>query len=147
MIRTYDPALVVATWLGIPISGYADGTFIECERQTDTYSSQAGSGGEVARVRSRDRRGTITFTLMQSSPVNDLLSAALKSDELLGNGVGPFMCKDLNGTTLVMGSNAWGKKPPKVEFGKELGTRVWTLECEVLNETVGGNTLTIGTEL
>lgn len=138
MSTTYDPAYVVASFLGIPLSGYADGTFIAVERNTESFTLMVGAGGEAARARSRNSSGKITFTLLATSPVNDLLSAVWQADELSGAGVGPCFVKDVGGTTLCLANNAWIQKVPKIEYGKEVGTREWVLECESISIKVGG---------
>jgi hypothetical protein len=135
---TYDPALVVASFAGIPISGFADGTFVAVERNNDSYTLMVGAGGEAARSRSRNSSGKVTFTLMATSPVNDLLSAVWHADELLGTGVGAVIVKDMQGTTLCVANNAWIMKPPKVEYGKEISTREWVIECESIYMSPGG---------
>lgn len=136
--RTYDPAYIVCSVLGIPISGYADGTFVKAERSEDAFKTHVGAGGEVARARSRNMTGKVTFTLLATSPVNDLLSAASHLDELTGQGVGRVFIKDVNGTTLVLGANSWIVKPAAVEFGKEVTNREWVVECSYLYLHSGG---------
>lgn len=137
--RTYDPGKHFVMFNSVPISGFADGTFITVERTSEAFTSVAGAGGEVARVRMRDRRGAIKFTLMAVSPVNDLLSAVAALDEATGAGIGPLSIVDGNGTTLVVATNAWIKKLPSVEFSKDMPNRDWELECEKLELNVGGN--------
>lgn len=137
---TYDPSSVVASFAGVPLGGFADGTFIGVERNNDSFTLMVGAGGEAARARSRNSSGKVTFTLMATSVVNDLLSAVWRADELFGTGVGVVIVKDLNGTTLCIANNAWIMKPPKVEFGKEIGTREWVIECESVYMKSGGTT-------
>jgi hypothetical protein len=137
--KTYDPGLVVVSIGGNIISGFADGTFINVERTSDSFSKQVGADGEVTRVRNRDRSGSITLTLMSSSLSNDILTALHKLDELSGTGVVPFLLKDLAGTTLVSAQSCWIRKPANVEFGKELSNREWTLDANPIDMTVGGN--------
>ena len=135
---TYDPALVVASFAGIPISGYADGTFVSVERNNESYTLMVGAGGEAARSRSRNSSGKVTFTLMATSPVNDYRSAVWHADELLGTGVGSVIVKDMSGGTLCIANNAWVQKGPKVEYGKEISTREWTIEAESIYINAGG---------
>jgi hypothetical protein len=135
---TYDPALVVASFAGIPISGYADGTFVSVERNNESYTLMVGAGGEAARARSRNSSGKVTFTLMSTSPVNDLLSAVWHADELLGTGVGSVIVKDMQGNTRCVANNAWIQKAPKIEYGKEISTREWVIEAESIYMTAGG---------
>jgi hypothetical protein len=131
MARTFDPGKVIVTFAGNLITGFAAGTFISAERAEDTFSAEAGASGEVARVRNRNKLGTVTLTLMQTSPSNDVLSAQAKRDELSGTGAGSLLVKDLGGTTLIASPSAWIKKPPAVEFAKELSNREWVLEGEL----------------
>lgn len=138
MSTTYDPALIVASFLGVPISGYADGTFVSVERNNESFQLMVGAGGEAARSRSRNSSGKVTFTLLSTSSVNDLLSAAWHADELTGSGVGPVIVKDMSGGTLCRANNAWIQKAPKVEYGKEISTREWVIECESLYINAGG---------
>jgi len=106
---------------------------------SDTFNSVAGAGGEVARWRLRDKRATVKVTLMASSQCNDLLNAIADLDENLGAGIGAFDMSDGHGTTVATSTNAWIKRKPSVDFGKELGTREWEIECESLDFTLGGN--------
>lgn len=138
-VKTYDPGLVVITVGGNVITGFADGTFINVERTSDSFSKTVGASGEVVRVRNRDTSGSITLTLLGSSLSNDTLSALAKIDELTGAGVVAFMLKDLAGTTLVAAESCWVKKPANVEFGKELSNREWTFDTGPTVMGVGGN--------
>src|SRR4051812_46637986 len=119
--KTYDPKRNVLAFLGLNITGYAEGTFIKVARGADTFTKHVGSDGEVARTRSRDKSGSITITLMGSSLSNDDLSVAAALDELRGDGVGPILLKDLQGSSIAGGPNAWVRKVPDLERAKELG--------------------------
>ena len=136
--KDYDPAGIQMIFAGNPITGYAAGTFVNAERTNDTYQTVAGADGEAARAKSNDRSGTVTFTLMQTSAANDLLSALALADELTGDGVGPLLIKDLNGTTLVQAETAWVQKPANVEFGQEMSEREWVIATGFLQIFPGG---------
>jgi hypothetical protein len=123
---------------GSPIIGVAEGTFITVERSEDSFSTTTGSDGETLRVRNRNVSGTITFTLMQSSPSNDILSTAWQLDEKYGRGVAPFGMAELNGTTMAAGPNTWVQKPPTIERGKEASSCEWVLATDRLEMFVGG---------
>ena len=98
-------------------------------------------GGDVARARTNDRRGTVTFKLMQTSDTNALLSALRNADLLAPNGagVGALEVRDLQGTTLLSAAEAWIKKMPQTAFDREIGAREWVIRCAVLEGVVGGN--------
>ena len=137
-IHTYDPALVFPSLAGLVLSGFADGTFIEAERNEDGFALTVGASGEAARAQSRNRSGRVTFTVLATSQVNDALSALAAQDELLGTGVGVFHMTEGNGTTVLHAENAWIMKLPKVERNKEIATVGWAIECEDLEVFAGG---------
>lgn len=141
MFRNYDPGRVVMTFSGILLQGFMDGTFISAERAEDAFSTSVGASGDVTRVRSRDRTGTVTATLQAASPTNDLLTAVAWQDELFGLGYGPLMVKDLNGTMLISATVAWIKKFPTAEFADEASGREWAFDCAELVMNVGGAVL------
>ncbi len=137
--RTYDPAEILCSYLGIPITAFGPDTFVTAERNEDAFMLAVGAGGETARARNRNRSGRVTFTLLASSPENDLLSQAYLLDELRGEGVGPLFVKDRLGTTIVAAQNAWILKLPAIEYAKEVGVREWTIECDRVDIYEGGN--------
>jgi hypothetical protein len=136
---TYDPDEVIVTFAGNILSGFADGTFIEAERNEDGYTLKVGADGEGVRSRNQNRSGLFTLTLQQSSASNDVLSAIAAADDLGGPGVFPFQIQDNLGRTLVLGANTWIKKRPKVEYGKEASDRQWVFETVHLDPNVGGS--------
>lgn len=136
--HNYDPSRIVATFAGILIRGYADGTFIGAERAEDAFAKSVGAQGDVTRIRNRDRSGMVTFTLQAESPSNDQLTAKAVLDELFGTGTGALLVKDLNGTTLLHAEVAWIRKLPNVEYAKDGGSREWVIDCAELEMSVGG---------
>lgn len=136
--RTYDPAGIIFTFGGILISGYAPDTFITATRNSDAFTLQVGAGGQTCRSRSQDKSGTITVSLMQSSPTNDVLSALADIDEKTGSGLGAVLIKDVNGTTVISAENAWIKKKPEAPFAKEASIREWVIETGELDHFIGG---------
>jgi len=139
MVTTFDPKLVVITVGGTPISGFADGTFIRVERETDTFTKVVGADGFVSRAKSNNKSGSITITLAQTSNSNSVLNALSTADELSNNGVVPCMIKDLSGTSTYFSSSAWVRKPSNAEFGKEISNREWVLDCADISMKTEGN--------
>lgn len=138
-MSTFDPSKVLVNFHGFTLGGYADGTFIEAERDSETFSKTVGADGEVAWLKSADDSGTIKFTVLQTSAANDILSAELFRDELTGVAVGPVFIKDLTGRTLVMGAEARLQKPAAISLGKDIEAREWTILVAHLKVQVGGN--------
>lgn len=139
MLPTYDPKLVILTLGEIFVSGYADGTMIDAVRDGDSFTKVKGADGEVARVRNRDRSGSVTVTLMQSSMTNDAFSALLAADELFGTGVRPLMLQEVGGKTLIVSDRAWLRKPANAGYANTMGDRQWVIDCASLEPFVGGN--------
>ncbi len=137
-MHTYDPNEVVVNFANQELGGYADGTFVEVSRDSDTFSDVAGADGEVCRVRSRDQRGTIKVTIKADSATNDFLTALHRSDELAGRSVYSTEVAELNGSTICGGPEAWLIKYPDVGYGKDLGTREWGIRVAQLGMGVGG---------
>jgi hypothetical protein len=138
--RQYDPIQVIANVGGRDVSGYATGTFIEAERAVDAFTTVVGSDGEITRVKSQNRIGTIKITLQQASPLNDYFSSLATSDELSNGGVVPILVTDKNGTTVIQAGKAWVKKKPNATFADAAENREWIFESGSLNLTHGGQT-------
>ncbi len=138
-VKTYDPKQVIVIVDGSQMSGFAEGTFVKVGRHEDAWSLQIGADGEGTRSKSNNKSGTITFTLMQSSDSNVILSALAQLDELSNAGAVAVMVKDNSGSSLYVAEQAWIKKVADSEFGKEAGHREWVLETNILICNVGGN--------
>ena len=138
-VRTYDPKQVLVIIGGIPMSGFADGTFVSVERTSDTFTKVSGADGIISRSKTNDRSGSLKFTSAQTSPSNDILTGIALADELANAGVVPVLIKDNSGRSVYVSAFGWVKKPPVSEFGKEITNREWTLDLADLDVFVGGN--------
>jgi len=138
-VRTYDPASVSVLIGGVPISGFADGTFISVERNNPKFQMVSGADGIVSRSKSNDKTGTMTLTLAQTSPSNDVLEGIAALDELSSTGIVPVMVKDNSGRSVHFAGNAWIQQDPTAEFGKELSNREWTFDLADYVPFNGGN--------
>lgn len=141
--RTYDPAEHLASFLGNPITSWGPDTFIAATRNEDGWTPTVGAGGEGARTRNRNRSGRVTFTLLASSPENDILAAAAELDERTGEGSGPLFIKDRLGTMVVHAESAWIVKKPDLTRAKALGTVEWIIETLELETFAGGSLLPV----
>jgi hypothetical protein len=136
-VVTYDPKKFVII-LGAHIAtGFADGTFIQIERASDTFTKTVGAGGDVARAKSNDRSGRVTLTLMNTSPTNDFLSGQALADELDNSGKFVFSATEIAGTTVIQGSEAWVVKPSAIQRSKNIDTTVWAIDIAQMNVVVG----------
>ena len=137
-VKSYDPKDVVVNVGGVPMQGFADGTYINVTRSNDSFTSVSGADGEVARAKSNDKRGEMTLTLLQTSLSNDVLSGFAKLDEAANAGVVPIIIKDLTGLTVLFSGNGWIKKPADFERGKEIANAEWSLELADMDVFIGG---------
>ena len=137
-VATYDPGEVQCIIGGTPISGYADGTFVNLAWASDLFTKTVGADGEVSRAKSNDRTGTLTLTLLQTSASNDVLSGYAEADRLSNSGVVPVLIKDASGRTLLL-ATGWVGRYPDVNFAKDDQQRAWQIHLAQVNAFIGGN--------
>lgn len=138
-VKTFDPKMVVITFGVIPISGYAEGTFVSVNRSGDAFAKSKGAGGDVERINRNQGDFEVTVTLQQTASTNAELSAALAADQVTNAGVFPLTIKDLLGKTLFFAPQAWIRKDPEWEDGDDLNSRAWTFDTGIGANLVGGN--------
>lgn len=140
-MKVYDAKAVSFSFANIQGVGLADGEFLVIDNESDAYGDVIGTDGETTRFRTNDDRANVTFRLMQSSSMNDKLSAIHALDKLTSNGagLGAFYAKDTNGTSEYSGENAWIRKPPAVSFDRSAKEREWKIRVAKLVRTDGGN--------
>ena len=138
-VATYQPDFVTVAFAGIPITGFAPGTFVNAARNNDSWNLSVGSGGDATRAKSGDKSGRVTITLLGSSASNASLSALAAVDEKAGTSVYPLLVKDLSGADVVTAGTAWIVKPPDLEKSNEETNREWIFETDDLEIVAGGN--------
>jgi hypothetical protein len=143
-VKSFDPKKVTAIACGLLIDeGFGEDTFVKVTFKSELWETKVGSDGQVCRVRINDNTAEVEFTLMQTSIVNVRLSALLALDLLGSNGagVGPFLLKDEQGSTIIESSACWISKVPDVEMGKSAKERVWKfmLSDAITGSIFGGN--------
>ena len=139
MLKTYDANEVSVIIGSRVILGLIQGDAVVVARESDAFSDSVGLDGEVTRSANKDKRGTVTITLQQSSDDNDFLSLLSQVDELSGAGTIPLLIRDANGTSLYTASEAWIQKPADGSISQEAGERAWVLRCANLKMFSGGN--------
>lgn len=142
-VRTYDPKSVIITIGGVPMSGFSDTTFVEIAREEATWTKVVGADGYVTRGKTNNFSGTITLTLKQSSPSNDILSALLAADEVSNSGIVPILIKDLSGNSTYFSAQGWVQQYPSSTFGKEINDREWIIALADIDLFVGSNAETV----
>jgi hypothetical protein len=121
------------------MSGFSDGTFLEVDRNEPTWNTVVGADGLVTRGKTNNFTGTVTLTLKQSSPSNDILSGLMAIDEATNRGVFPILIKDLSGDSIYFGGRCWVTQYANSTFGKDISDRQWTLMMDEADIFVGSN--------
>lgn len=148
MAKVYNANEVTLDIAGIraaEIGGWADGEFIRGpEMDSDAIVDVVGTDGEVTISKSNDRRATFTIRVMQTSDLNDVLSAlynlTLSSPGIAG--VGPFHMRDRQGRTKHQAPSCWIAKPPDGSWDRTAGVREWKIRVDQLDRFDGGNNRT-----
>lgn len=140
-LKNYDSKAVAMVFLGIPISGLAEDTFVTVDRNEDSFNLTIGADGEGARSKSNNKSGTVTFRTLQTADCNDFLTAAIVADEASSSGVsiGPLLVKDNSGRSLYTAEKAWIRKPPQAAYARGIEVREWVVETDALIMGVAGN--------
>lgn len=134
-LKSYSPEDVLMVFAGVPISnGLAEGSFVEIEPNANMFEDAVGADGEVARVKSNDRRATVRFRLMNTSSDNAKLSTIANLDKKTGGGIGPLMIS-VKGTNIVyLAAKAWIMREPTVAFSNNsIETMEWEIRCASLD--------------
>jgi|GEM_PF-404983 len=113
-VRQYDPRDVAVVVDGHTVVGFADGTFVEAEKNEDEVTMDVGAQGDVTFVDAADNTGTITLTLKHNSPSIAKFMELRKSKE-------PFSIRitdrNFQGDVSVGGSQARIQKAPAFSRG------------------------------
>mgnify|MGYP001589919823 CR=1 FL=1 len=141
ILTNYSPDFVDVIFNGITITGFADGTFIEVEREVDTFTKKVGSLGDVARTKSLNKSGKITITVMDTHPVNDALATVISNDEQDAQSFGAFSMKDRSSNTEVRATEAWCMRVPKVTRAQATANVVYVFEAASIFIHHGGSVI------
>ena len=127
--NTFDPKKVQATFGLIPLGDWGKGTFIKVTQDGDDFTYEKGADGSYDRINNNNNLVTVEFTLKQTSPLNDLLSAMRLADKSGNVGGVPLLIKDFGpgGTTLVALTKASIVKAPEIVMADSLQNRTWTI--------------------
>jgi len=141
-MSTYDPKLIQASFNGVILADFAEGTMIKVTEEDDHFELKQGGAGATEWVNKNMNRYSVEFTLLQTSPVNATLSALLAADKLSNAGAGPFLVKDngVSATSLVSLPECRIVKSPGAEYADSTTGRTWTLKGAGAGAfVIGGN--------
>lgn len=138
-LYTYDAKRLLVNIGGVPISGFADGAFVEITANGQQFSQVVGADGITTRVKSNDYGAVMTLTLSQTSPSNDVLSGFLLADRTANLGVFPVLIKDLEGNTLIFSATAWIQQFPDITYSNEISNRAWSIAMADVDLFIAGS--------
>jgi hypothetical protein len=112
--------------------GISSEPFLEFEFPDD-FEYEKGADGLLIRCNTNDTEVHAKMSLMRSSKENDKLSLARTADLKVGGGagVGTFLHKDNNGTTLIASPRCWIHKLPNFTVARKTGVVVWDLVMQI----------------
>src|SRR5574343_1685959 len=133
-MKVVDLDQQIITLGSVRMQGWAEGDAVTIEFDGPAFNYVSGADGEGVRSKNFNRSAVMTIRLMQSSAVNDLMSAIHLADMLAPNGSGvlPAQVKDLQGTTYLAGRQAWIEAPPNVTIGPTGQPREWKIRIHRL---------------
>jgi hypothetical protein len=123
-VRTYDPKKVTVIADGKFVTGFAEGSFIECEKDEDIFSAKVSAQGDVAVAISNNPLGTISITLSQTSPSVSLFDRLAKTKKVFPISV----ISNNNPKEKIYGTKAMVKKPAKKGFSDKIEDREYQIQ-------------------
>lgn len=141
MLATFSPSDVVMTINDYQLSDFAEDSFIEINQNSQRFRQVRGIRGKHSRIHTRDRSGTVTFRIMQTSNQNNILSQIANDDDINFTGLLLVNIVDVGGTTGVQFGNAYLEGLPNLSFqSSTTSPREWRLNFEFITRyDVGGN--------
>jgi hypothetical protein len=136
-VNTFSPTDVKFIFGGYTVVGW-DG--ITISRSSQGFTPVRGIRGKHSRTRTRDTSATITITLIQSSPSNDVLSQVHAMDLVEGTGRLAISLVDKSGRSKFSSNEAYILGYPESKYSGSIEYRVWTIYCQTTDTyIVGGN--------
>lgn len=138
-IASYSPEDINCLAFGIPLGGFADGTFITISKDKVPYGATETADGQVARLYTNSQTYTISLTFHRGSTSNDILTKLWQLDEFSQVGKFPLFIRDLSGTDLFFSTNTWIEGIPNMVQSTNFDTRTWILRSSQAVINVGSN--------
>ena len=141
MAHYLDPKQFHIVFGGVKMEGFSESTMAKFEFVSESMSDVVGVDGEVSRSPNMDRRATLTVSLMQTSPTNDLLSVIYRAGRAGVNGgdVAAARIEDSNGRLVIAAPEAWIMDTPKPTWGKTASEYEWVIRLANCEAFFGGH--------
>jgi len=144
-LGTYSPddcvAIITYGEIAHAVSGYAEGTFITAEYMEPYSTMVRGVGQHAYRVFRDNDCGTVTLSLLMSSPSNDILNYLLERDKRTRDNSGLFTISVVDGTgrSRFFAKDCFIEGKPAASFSTEGESRDWVITSNTLDMQLGGN--------
>lgn len=139
-MATYDPKEVQILVNGVPISGFADGSFLTINFTNPMWTKQVGADGAGVFSKSNDLQADIEFVLLPSSLSNDYLDGLFQADLASNAGLFNMVIKDNNGNSIYATEGARIAQQPGRDYQKEAQPVTWPIITTRLQPKTGGST-------
>lgn len=137
-VSTYSAQDVKVIIGGYTVVGWDN---ITIARRTSGFKTIPGIRGKHTRSSTRDTSATLTISLVQSSPTNDMFSNIHGLDLIQGTGRLELLVKDNSGRSLFSSNEGYIVGYPETTYAAEIELRTWTIFCQTTGSyVVGGNT-------
>ena len=138
-LANYCPEDINCLAFGIPLNGFAEGTFITISKDKVPYGTTETADGLTARLFTNSQTYTIQLTFHRGSTSNDVLTKLWQLDELTQKAKFPLFIKDLSGTDLFFSTNTWIEAPSNMVQSSTFDSRTWILRSSQAVINVGSN--------
>lgn len=144
-MRQYSIDRVELTWQGLDFKpGLAAGSSIVEARTTASFSDKTSAMGELIRVYSADKSGTLTILVNQESQLHQDLKALSAADRLNRNIVGAMVMKDTSSGEQYTYKNSYIQTDPDETRGTESTDVSWNFRFESIEKSVSANQNLVG---
>lgn len=137
-INTYGPDDVTLIIGGYKVFGWDS---IRIQRTVQGFTPYQGIRNKSTRTRNTTTSATLSLSIIQTCPVNDVLSNVHSLDLEYGTGRLVITLKDESGSSIFSTVDGYITAYPSVEYTGDIGYRTWNIFCQTTATwIVGGNT-------
>lgn len=138
-LYTYDPNQTTVSLGPYIITGFAESPAINIELDEPRWNTEVDIHGNTIRYGVKSKNATVTITLTQGSPSNDILTNVTITDENFGLGALPLLIKDNSGTSEFKSAWAYVESTPSATFANTTGNnREWVIKATDVDYRFGG---------
>lgn len=135
-VFSYSPKDVILTIGGYQVTGWQQITITRAKG----IRTIKGIRGKHTRDISRDTSATLSFTLLQSTQANEVMSYIHETDLTEGTGRISLILKDNSGKSVFSSDEGYITGYPTVTFTGQFENRPWEIFCQTTKSfIVGGN--------